>query len=73
VLETGANQLRIATSGALMGGNVRVGLEGSRGLGRGRLAQSNADEVGAVRQQLDALGLTIATPAEARDMLKLKG
>ena len=59
--------------GAIMGGNVRVGLEDSIYLGRGELAQSNADQVARIRSILENLSLEIATPAEARAMLQLKG
>jgi uncharacterized protein (DUF849 family) len=58
---------------AVMGGNVRVGLEDSLWLGRGQLAKSNAEQVAKARRMLEELGLSIATPNEAREMLKLKG
>jgi uncharacterized protein (DUF849 family) len=58
---------------AVMGGNVRVGLEDSLWIGRGQLAKSNADQVAKVRRILEELGLVVATPDEAREMLKLKG
>ena len=73
VLGAGANQMRIATTAALMGGNVRVGLEDSLWLSKGRLARSNAEQVVAVRATLEGLGLEIASPAQARERLKLKG
>ena len=63
----------VATGGALMGGNVRVGLEDSLYIGKGELAESNAQQVKKIRHILEELGLEIATPAEARQMLKLKG
>ena len=56
-----------------MGGNVRVGLEDSLWLSKGKLAETNAAQVRAVRQILEGLGLAIATPAEAREILQLKG
>jgi uncharacterized protein (DUF849 family) len=56
-----------------MGANVRVGLEDSLYLGRGQLATSNAEQVRKIRRILDELGLPIATPDEARQMLALKG
>jgi uncharacterized protein (DUF849 family) len=59
--------------GAIMGGNVRVGLEDSIYLGRGQLAQSNAEQVTRIRSILENLSLEIATPAEARATLQLKG
>jgi uncharacterized protein (DUF849 family) len=73
VLGAGASQLRIASQAAAMGGNVRVGLEDSLWAGPGRLAKSNAEQVTLARQILEGLGLEIATPEEAREMLQLKG
>jgi uncharacterized protein (DUF849 family) len=68
-----SNQLPIAAQSLSMGGNVRVGLEDSLWLGKGRLAQRNADQVKAARQMIEGLGLSVATPDEARQILKLKG
>ena len=73
VLGAGRNQMPIAAMAAAMGGNVRVGLEDSLWDGPGRLAESNATQVRRVRQILEGLGLAVATPAEAREMLALKG
>ena len=73
VLAAGANQMRIAAMAASMGGHVRVGLEDSLWLGRGQLAESNAAQVGKVRQIIEGLGLEVATPDEARQILSLKG
>jgi len=73
VLGAGAAQFRIAAQSASMGGNVRVGLEDSLWAGKGRLAQSNAEQVRAVRQVIEGLGLEIATPDDARRILALKG
>ena len=73
VLGVGRHQMRIAATAAAMGGNVRVGLEDSLWMGRGRLATSNAEQVTNVRQILEGMGLEIATAAEARDILQLKG
>jgi uncharacterized protein (DUF849 family) len=73
VLGAGRSQMPIAAMAAAMGGNVRVGLEDSLWLGRGQFAQSNAAQVRKVREILDGLGLEIATPAEARQILQLKG
>lgn len=69
----GRHQLDFCTQSALLGGNVRVGLEDSLFIGRGELAQSNAQQVTKIRTVLEALGRDIATPAEAREMLGLKG
>jgi len=73
VLGAGRNQMFIAAMSAVMGGNVRVGLEDSLWLGRGQLAESNAAQVSKARRILEELGLAIASPADAREMLKLKG
>jgi uncharacterized protein (DUF849 family) len=73
VLGAGRNQMPIAAMAAAMGGNVRVGLEDSLWLGKGKLATSNADQVRMARQILEGLGLEIATPDEARQILSLKG
>lgn len=73
VLGAGRNQLPIAAQAAAMGGNVRVGLEDSLWAGKGRLAESNAEQVRMVRQIIEGLGRTVATPDEARAILSLKG
>src|SRR5690349_15058081 len=73
VLGAGANQMRVAAQAAAMGGNVRVGMEDSLWLGPGKLAESNAQQVKKVRQILEGLGLEIATPDDAREILALKG
>lgn len=69
----GRDQMRFLAMGALLGGNVRVGLEDSLYIERGQLAESNAQQVRKIRGILESLGLEIATPAEAREMLSLKG
>lgn len=73
VLAAGANQMAVAAMAASMGGHVRVGLEDSLWLGKGQLAKTNAAQVSRVRQIIEGLGLTIATPDEAREILSLKG
>jgi uncharacterized protein (DUF849 family) len=73
VLGAGRNQMFVAAMSAVMGGNVRVGLEDSLWLGRGQLARSNAEQVAKARRMLEELGLAIASPSDAREMLKLKG
>jgi uncharacterized protein (DUF849 family) len=73
VLGAGRNQLPIAAMAAAMGGNVRVGLEDSLWIRPGEFAASNAQQVTAARQIIEALGLQIASPDEAREMLELKG
>ena len=73
VLGAGRNQMFIATQSAVMGGNVRVGLEDSLWIGKGQLARNNAEQVSKIRRILEELGLEVATPEEARQILKLKG
>jgi uncharacterized protein (DUF849 family) len=73
VLGAGRGQLPIAAMAAAMGGNVRVGLEDSLWAGPGRLAQSSAEQVQLARQIIEGLGLEIASPDEAREILALKG
>jgi 3,5-dioxohexanoate:acetyl-CoA acetone transferase len=73
VLGAGRSQMQIAAIAAAMGGNVRVGLEDSLWLGPGKLAESNATQVRQVRKILEGLGLEVATPADARRILELKG
>ncbi|MEY4941159.1 MAG: hypothetical protein RIQ93_2894 [Verrucomicrobiota bacterium] len=73
LLAAGRHQMPLVTMGAIMGASVRVGLEDSLYLEKGRLAQSNAEQVTRMRAILENLSLTIATPAEAREMLALKG
>ena len=72
-LGAGRYQMGIVTAAAIMGSHVRVGLEDSLYLGRGQLAESNADQVARIRRILEELSLEIATPAEARQLLSLKG
>ncbi|WP_159717495.1 BKACE family enzyme [Geminicoccus flavidas] len=73
ILAAGRRQMGLATMGAVMGGNVRVGLEDSLYLGKGQLARTNAEQVAKIRRILAELSIDIATPAEARALLGLKG
>ncbi len=73
VLGAGQNQMRVAAMAAAMGGHVRVGLEDSLWDGPGKLAQSNAAQVTRVRKILEGLGLEVASPDDAREILALKG
>jgi uncharacterized protein (DUF849 family) len=73
ILAAGRHQISLATVGATMGGNVRVGLEDSIYLGPGRLAQSNAEQVRKIRTILSELSLDVAAASDARRMLNLKG
>lgn len=72
-LAAGRHQMPLITQAAMLGGNVRVGLEDSLFLGPGKMATSNAAQVEKIRRILEDLGFEIATPAEAREMLALKG
>ncbi|HWH82521.1 MAG TPA: 3-keto-5-aminohexanoate cleavage protein, partial [Burkholderiaceae bacterium] len=73
VLPAGRNQMTIGAQAASMGGHVRVGLEDSLWDGPGELAETNAAQVRRMRGILEALSLAVATPAEARQILQLKG
>jgi len=73
ILGAGRHQMSLLTMGAIMGANVRVGLEDSLYLGPGHKAKSNAEQVSKIRRILEELSLEIATPSEARAMLQLKG
>ncbi|MFO7288104.1 MAG: 3-keto-5-aminohexanoate cleavage protein [Gammaproteobacteria bacterium] len=69
----GRHQMSFCTQSALLGGNVRVGLEDSLFISKGELARSNAEQVRKIRTILEDLGREIATPDEARQLLRLKG
>jgi uncharacterized protein (DUF849 family) len=73
ILAAGRHQMGLCTMGAVMGGNVRVGMEDSLYAGKGALAKSNAEQVAKIRRILGELSLDVATPDEARDLLQLKG
>ena len=73
VLAAGRHQMNFVTMAAMLGGNVRVGLEDSLYIGKGKLAESNKDQVAKIRRIIEDLSLEIASPKEAREMLGLKG
>src|SRR6476660_3675357 len=73
VLGAGRFQMPFATQAVMMGGNVRVGLEDSLYIGRGKLAKSNAEQVAKIRRLVEELGYQIETPTDAREILGLKG
>lgn len=73
VIGAGAAQMPLASTASQLGGNVRVGLEDSLFITRGKLANSNAEQVRRVRRIIEDLGCEVATPDEAREMLDLKG
>jgi uncharacterized protein (DUF849 family) len=73
ILGAGRAQMPLVAIAAAQGGNVRVGLEDSLWAGRGRLAESNAEQVRQAREIVEGLGIEVATPDEARQILQLKG
>ena len=73
VLAAGRHQMPFATQAAMLGGNLRVGMEDSLYIGPGELTPSNAAQVTKIRSIIESLGLQVATPAEARERLQLKG
>jgi uncharacterized protein (DUF849 family) len=73
VLGAGRHQMSLVTMGAILGGCVRVGLEDSLYIGKGKMAVSNADQVVKIKRILEDLSLEVATPDDARQMLGLKG
>ncbi|WP_171128245.1 MULTISPECIES: 3-keto-5-aminohexanoate cleavage protein [unclassified Ruegeria] len=73
VLGAGGAQMSLATTASQMGGNLRVGLEDSLFISRGKLAESNARQVAKIRRIVEDLGSQVATPDEAREILDLKG
>ena len=73
VMASGRHQIPFTTMAALNSAHVRVGLEDSLYAGRGRLAESNAEQVRLIRQILDSLSFEVASPEEARAILGLKG
>jgi uncharacterized protein (DUF849 family) len=73
VLAGGRHQMNFGTNAAMMGGNIRVGLEDSLYIGPGKLAKDNAEQVAKIRRIVEELGYEVASPTEARAMLGLKG
>ncbi len=73
VLGAGGAQMSLATTASQMGGNLRVGLEDSLFISRGKLAECNAQQVVKIRRIVEDLGSQVATPDEAREILDLKG
>jgi uncharacterized protein (DUF849 family) len=73
VLAAGRHQMPFVTQAALLGGNIRVGIEDSIYVGKGQLAKSNAEQVAKIRRIIEELSLEVATPTEARELLGLKG
>ena len=73
VLGAGGSQMNLAATASQMGGNLRVGLEDSLFISRGKIAESNASQVAKIRRIVEELGAEVATPDEAREILTLKG
>ena len=73
MLAAGRHQMPFVTMSAILGGNVRIGLEDSLYAGRGKLATSNAEQVAKIRRIIEELSLEIASPTEAREILQTKG
>ena len=73
ILAAGRNQMRFGATGAILGGNVRVGLEDSLYISKGTLARSNAEQVSKIKRIIEDMSLKIATPTETRERLQLKG
>jgi len=73
VLGAGRSQMTVAAMSVSMGGHARVGLEDNLWIGPGELARTNADQVTKIREIIENFGMTVATPAEAREILQLKG
>jgi uncharacterized protein (DUF849 family) len=73
VLAAGRHQMSFATQAAMLGGNLRVGMEDSLFIGPGELTPSNAAQVTKIRGIIESLGHTVATPQQARERLALKG
>ena len=73
ILAAGKHQMSFVTTGAILGGNVRVGLEDSLFLGKGEMAKSNAEQEAKIRRIIEDMSLEVATPTEARERLALKG
>jgi uncharacterized protein (DUF849 family) len=73
VLGAGRNQMSIATQSVVLGGHARVGLEDNLWIGKGQLAESNAQQVSKIRRIVEELGLEVASPDETRQLLNLKG
>ena len=73
VLAAGKHQMNFVTMAAMLGGNVRVGLEDSLYISKGKLAESNKEQVAKIKRIIEDLSLEVASPTEAREMLGLKG
>lgn len=73
VLGAGRHQLPLGAVSLASGGHIRVGLEDSLWISPGEIAKSNAQQVGKAVQLVEALGMEVATPDEAREILELKG
>lgn len=73
VLPGGRAQMPLCTMAAIMGGNIRVGLEDNLWVGPGQLAKTNAEQVEKIIRILSELHIPTASPDEARQRLGLRG
>jgi uncharacterized protein (DUF849 family) len=73
VCAAGRAQMKLCTMSLMMGGNVRIGLEDNLYLERGVMARSNAEQVEKIVRIAREFHIEPATPAEARQILDLKG
>ncbi len=73
VLAVGRFQFSYSTVAAVMGGNVRVGMEDNIYLSKGQMVRSNEESVKKIRRIIEELSMEVATPDEVRKMLQLKG
>lgn len=69
----GAQYLTIMYMTVITGGHIRVGMEDNIYLSKGVLAKSNVDFVEKAKRIVKEYGREIATPAEARQILNLRG
>lgn len=73
VLPVGRFQFSLGTVAAVMGGNVRVGMEDNLYIGKGKIMQSNEEAVQKIRRLVEELGIEVAPAADVRKLIRLKG
>ncbi len=73
VIGISRDQWRLVGAALTLGGNARVGLEDNLYLPDGEMARSNGELIAKARQMAEDVGRRVATVAEAREMLGLKG
>lgn len=72
-LAAGRFEYNLCTTGVIMGGHARIGMEDNLYLGKGQLAKNNGEMVEKMVQIIRLLDHEPTTPQETREMLKLKG